>query len=110
MAVTVANDGITNVWTVTLDGTNPFDGAAHADSLWTKGGYLKRVTWVVPALSDPFTLRSINATGTPLIPTLTMDLDKTGNVYFDNLFCYPYIKGTEVANGTVVVFEFVPKE
>ena len=99
-----------NLCEVTFDGSTAFDGAANAETLWTKGGYLKRITWSVPTLADSVTFRNESATGIKLFPTMTMDIEKVGNVYFDNLPCFPYVVGNEVTDGTVAVFEFVPRK
>jgi len=102
----VDNNSQSGVCTITFDGSTDFNGATNANTLWTKGVILYSVVWTVPALNGTVTFRNISATGTKLFPTITMDTLTSAIKQFKGLFCFPYVKGSEMPDGAVATLEY----
>jgi hypothetical protein len=89
---------------IVFDGSTDLDFATDTVINLPTGCYLQSINVMANAASDVLTVRHGGATGVPMF--LLKDVQGGASVmYFDGVFCKPYIKGTEVSNGVAAVFQ-----
>jgi hypothetical protein len=89
---------------IVFDGSTDLDFSSDPVINLPTGCYLQSINALANAASDVLTVRHGGATGVPMF--LLKDAQGGASVmYFDGVFCKPYIKGTEVSNGVAAVFQ-----
>ena len=89
---------------VVFDGSTDLDFSTDPVINLPTGCYLQSINVRANAAADVLTVRHGGASGAPMF--LLKDVQGGASVmYFDGVFCKPYIKGAEVSNGVAVVFQ-----
>ena len=89
---------------IVFDGSTDLDFSTEPVINVPTGCYLQSINVKANAAADVLTVRHGGASGVPMF--LLKDIQGRASVmYFDGVFCKPYIKGTEVSNGVAAVFQ-----